>query len=1121
VALPGRDQGLEDLMFAIPLAIGLGATAAGAGAAIAGATTFLGLSAGIWSGIGVGLSVIGTITQMLLAPQPPRPKFADGSQNIKQATPPRVRCLGRYRLGGAYLEYIGDGGDLKVLLCHAAHEIDDGPTLADPGRAPNPEEHWLNDETVTVDAAHGGAVTSGGYNKFRNGSESSVYVINYLGSPDQTIAFGVDHWTLPDHRGRGLAATYIKYSDLKAEQQQEVFPNGPPAYRTTLRGAKVFDPRLQGTGPGQHDIADETTWSWSDNAAVVILDYLTRTEPGWINDNEGNPTIFMPIPVGFGFGFDRIDLDSFKVAADVCDQVIARKPHEPSYPAEKRWRIWGAYDLTEDRKTVLSDLLDACGGRLTQGPNGTLGLTVGSGKVDGADRDGMPAAAIAIDDDQILEYDFSAGKAAIERINEIRATYVSQEQDWAEVEAGIQLDQASIERNGTESSGIKLRFVPSEGQAQRVARATLKRGNPTWSGRVRGTLAMLDAWGERWVRLQLAELDIDQLFEITSMRLDRTTMSVEMEVTSYDGWWDWAPATDEADPAPIPEDDDDDDDMPTPENVAVTIEHRAINGQNYAAIGIISWDPPDRSVFVGQGRYRLKTPPNSPWILLSAEQDTNHVETGALADGQIYEAQARLLGPRRTASDWVPLPPPPADPDHPGPIEFTAVADPVAPASPVGLTAQANTPIIGQVTVTATQPNDPRVASLRFYRNSSNTFPLGATALGTGPFFVGSGNTRSLVDTPGAGDWYYFAVSFNWSNVPSPHAGGVLAEVSPAAPVITSPAAPISSYDKRPPVAGNGATAGATIKLYASAVQVGTATAAGDGSWSVTPSSDLGTGSNPMTATQTVGGNESVPSGSVTITVVAIDADAWSVITAMTVRPPFARQTLIKNLVEALKAASLWTKLDRLYVLAAADSQASLLDWKAHAAGLSVTVANSTSPTFTADRGWQGGGSGTTAGGYLDSNFNATVGTNQLAQDSTHLAVWNHLASTGSGAGTFREAGGGQTLIACKNSTAVLWCQANAAASDTPTQAGDGTGFYAWSRQLAASYHAYQDTNDLGSVTRTSAALAAGTFRIGRGGTGYSNARVAAACWGAGLSGAEITALRNALHTYLVGVGAA
>jgi hypothetical protein len=1078
---------------ALAIAIAVGATAASGGAIAAGAAgLFLGLGATAWTAIGVGLSIVGTLAQTLLAPQPPRPKFQDGSQVVKQAVPARVRCYGRYRLGGAYIEYVGDGGDLKVLLCHCAHEIQGF------------EEHWLNDEIVDLDPdpEHGGAVMTKPYNKYRKDPDSSVYVINYLGSPDQTVHFSVDEWKAY-HRAQGLACTYVKYADLGPEKQQEVFPNGPPAYRATLLGAKIHDPRIS-TDPN-----NQSKYIWSDNAALVILDYLTRTENG--------------VPVGFGFKMDRVDLESFKFAAQVCDQIIARKPHQPSYPAEKRWRAWGAYELTEDRKTVLSDLLDACGGRITQTADGRLGLTVGAGKIGGPDTpdvSGMPAASVTINDDQILEYDFSAGRAAIERINEVRATYVSREQDWSEVEAGIQLDQASIERNGTESSQIKLRFVPSEGQAQRIARYTLKRGNPTWSGRVRGTLALLDTWGERWVRLTLAELAINQIFEIMSMRLDRTTMSVEMEVTSYDGWWDWDAAHDEADQAAIPQDEGGDDDMPVPSNIAVTIDHRAINGQSHAAIGVISWAPPSRSVFVGQARYRRVTDPVSPWMLLTAEQDANRVETGALADGQRYETQARFLGPRRTAGNWVPRED--DDEENPDrPLPFTAVADPVAPGQPTGLAAQAGMPAAGQVTVTATAPNSSNHAALRFWRNTSSSF-AGATQL-PGVFYGGAGSTRSVIDAPGLGDWYYFATAENWSGVTSTPAGPALAELAPAAPVITSPAGSTGTYDRRPAVSGNGAVAGAMIRLYANSVQVGTGTANGAGAWSVTPSTDLGIGINSMTATQTAAGNESVSSGSVAIDVEAIDADAWAVITAMTNRPSFARQTLVKTLVDALKAAGLWTKLDRLFILAAHDSQASLMDWKSHATKLVATAAGSpsTSPVFTADRGWQGTGGGVTQGGYLAGEFNATVGSNQMAQDSVHLAVWNHLASSGSGAGTFREAGGGQTLIACKNPTAVLWCMSNAAGADIPAQTGDGTGFYAWSRQNSTNYHAYQNTNDLGTISRASVSPAPGAFHVLRGGSGYSNARVAAACWGAGLSTAEIVGLRDALHDYLAAIGVA
>ncbi len=168
-------------------------------------------------------------------------------------------------------------------------------------------------------------------------------------------------------------------------------------------------------------------------------------------------------------------------------------------------------------------------------------------------------------------------------------------------------------------------------------------------------------------------------------------------------------------------------------------------------------------------------------------QDDNQVETFPLEDGTAYEAQVRFIGPRGSGSDW-----------STPPANFTAVADPVAPPSPTDLTAQVNEPATGQVTVSARAPNDPRHLSLRFYRNGSSSF-VGATLI-NGPLYCAPLSAQSYVETPAAGDWWYFATSSNWSNVASTPAGGILAEVSPAAPVITSPSGPISSYDRRPPV---------------------------------------------------------------------------------------------------------------------------------------------------------------------------------------------------------------------------------------------------------------------------------------------------------------------------------
>ena len=1057
---------------AIPIVLGVAAIAVSGGAA---AGLIEPLTAAY---ISVGLSVVGTLATALLTETPPKPQMQEGDVSIRQAIPPRVRLYGRQRMGGAFLYYDStNDGDLLVLICHCAHEVAEY------------EEDWLNDERVQID--EDGNVTDDPWWQEED-DDSTVVIVHNLGSPDQSIGDLPDPpWTAA-HRGRGLCATRVKYSDLKDEEQLKVFPSGPPPYRAVLKGAKIFDPRDPLQAPGVED-----DYQWSDNAALVVLDHLTRTEIG--------------IPVGFGIPFARIDLDSFSFAADVSDQEIPIKVEGVVSGVEKRWRIWGAFELTEDRKDVLKDLLDACAGRLIQGADGRIGLEVGAGKFRAEAADawtipaGVPQSSVTLDAAQLYEWDLTNGKPAIERINEVRATYVSEAWEWAETEAGIQTDEDGIARNGTESSQVKLRFVPSESQAQRVAREILRRGNPTWTGTVRVTLAGLDAWGERWITLQIPELQIDGLFELTGMRLDRTTMMVELDLASYDDWWDWTAATDEALPAVPPPVMDDDAEIPVPTGVAVTIVHRAVNGQTLQAVGVITWDPPPRSIYTARARYRPVTIPVSPWQSLPVAQDGLQVETNPLADGQGYEAQVRFIGSRGAGGDFS------------ASVPFTAIADPVAPPSPTGLTAQQGVPTVGQVTVSVGAPNSPRHASLRFYRNGSNTF-VGATLI-DGPLYSGAGATRSYVDAPGIGDWWYFATSANWSNVESVPAGGVLAEVLPAAPAITSPADPITTNDNRLPIGGTGIN-GATVKLFANAVQVGSGTVAG-GVWTVTPSTPYGNGVNSLTATQTVAGNESAASGSVAVTVNILDVDARVAIDAMIPRPTSARMGDLNTFVLALKAGGIWTKLDTVYLLAAHTSQAACLNIKAPG---TFTLTPVNAPVFTGDRGFKGTAAGASAGGYLDPGFNPATAGGLLTLNNAHLAGWVRTAASTALSFTSAEIGNTSLRTFTKSATSGSGHTRSNNAVETAAAWGvtTGTGLFMSSRAASGTYERYHDNTAIAAAAvASSAILSTGLFILRSSAGTHSDAEASAASWGAALTAGEQGAYYTAVHDYLVAVGAA
>ena len=78
-----------------------------------------------------------------------------------------------------------------------------------------------------------------------------------------------------------------------------------------------------------------------------------------------------------------------------------------------------------------------------------------------------------------------------------------------------------------------------------------------------------------------------------------------------------------------------------------------------------------------------------------------------------------------------------------------------------------------------------------------------------------------------------------------------------------------------------------------------------------------------------VAANASTTLWSFTTVAGGYDAATEAIAAAFTTPPTTARKNLIDAAVVALKSAGVWTKLDALYLFAAADSQAAIINWKA------------------------------------------------------------------------------------------------------------------------------------------------------------------------------------------------
>jgi len=251
------------------------------------------------------------------------------------------------------------------------------------------------------------------------------------------------------------------------------------------------------------------------------------------------------------------------------------------------------------------------------------------------------------------------------------------------------------------------------------------------------------------------------------------------------------------------------------------------------------------------------------------------------------------------------------------------------------------------------------------------------------------------------------------------------------------------------------------------------------------------------------------------------DPAATDLIARMTTPPDAARAALINATVIRLKAAGLWTKLEVLYFLAAADSQAGLLNWIS--TSFNATVVNA--PTFTADRGFAGNGTNS----YLTTNWNPSNSLIYL-QDSAsfgcYLNAGTDTASNTPVAMGAAEAGGAQNFLGPWRAANVIGGRVNQSSTvDYILAVSTRLGFSALSRTAAAVTRSFRGSASSTVSTVASSGRAnrnvyicgnnsAGTF------AGGLDNRFAMAFMGAGLTNAEMADLNTIALAYLTAVGA-
>lgn len=683
-------------------------------AAIPGA---LGIVASISLGIGLN-----ALSAALFKPKVPKPE--DGTVNTAQAIPTRIRGYGRARLGGSYMfresgpgEGNNEGTAYQLLALHS-------------GRIDAVERHWLHDEVVTIDGA--GQVVDPSH------FDDEVHIRYRMGeTPETSYSQIVDNfpdlWTL-DHRGDGIASALVTAKSVSAKNHQSRYPSGLPQYNGLLRMSRVWDPRDPEQNPG-----DPSTWKWSDNWALCIMDYLTHPD----GLNLDMQTYVMPA------------IDEFIAAANVCDEAVPLK----NGGTEPRWRLNKFYQLDNDPADVLASFLLQGDGYLYLRTDGAIGIKAGR----------FETPTVTIPARHILDYTVPQNRVREDTINQILARYTSPDHDWTEVDAQEWNDEASITKLGRPyNTDLDLTGCISHGQTRRLMKRAIGKARARRGTVVTNAYGIL-AKGQRYINIEFGELNLGTITaEVESLRVSLESCRVSIDWVEADPAIDeWDPATEEGEAPPVPQKNYENIDgrgPPVPQSFVASGEAIVVSGGLRAVRLRISFDNPGQDgmqYFVQYRKMNTAVSPAEPgpWVteeVVDVNPDVSVIEhvTAVVDDNATYEVRAQSKNGGGAVSAFTALQ-----------VVHTA-ADNVAPGPASGFQAAGG----NFAFLDWTMSNSPNVRLARIYRAPTGQ-PLGAAVPVGGPRYGSPNQDMSYTDNPADGSWDYWVVLESGSGIQSTPVG--------------------------------------------------------------------------------------------------------------------------------------------------------------------------------------------------------------------------------------------------------------------------------------------------------------------------------------------------------------
>lgn len=417
------------------------ATVAAIAAAIpTGGTSLLALGLGVSSlaatAIAVGLSVGASLLNKKSKPPKNSPEALDRLRANLDPRTPRKTAVGITALATDIRdeEFTDDQTYFHRFIVCASHEVE------------SIDEIWFDDERVWS--------SSGGV----EGEASGYLTVATRTEGSAANAINISSRMGSTRRYTGLAYVHLRYKLTgNSKKAESPYAQGITT-RITIRGkgAALPDPR----DPAQ-DMDDQSTWVWDDDAcrnpALALLFYLL----GYRITNPSTSDELLA--VGKGIPANRIDLDSFAVAANICDEEIGKV----GGGTEPRYRCDGVWSEGDSPTTVM-DMLKATMNADLDDVGGKLRLTIF--------HDDLADVAAEFDDGDIIDaFEWQSVPPLDQTFNIVQGAYT----DGGDVGLYQQVDYPRQEATSPDGidriSTFNLPMVESVGQAQRLAAMRLER----------------------------------------------------------------------------------------------------------------------------------------------------------------------------------------------------------------------------------------------------------------------------------------------------------------------------------------------------------------------------------------------------------------------------------------------------------------------------------------------------------------------------------------------------------------------------------------------------------------------------------------------------------------------